>query len=223
MNKIVSLSPNRQDPLDANIARMLEAIAEENHALALIREVRKKGLGRIAPTPSLEAPNGYFYPVAAEFYGVRDGSEVHRLKALANVGRLEKEIFDTFCVCMNCRDFRVRAWEECRSCLGAHLRRVELIHHYRCAWTAAETEFLKGHDYICPKCRRLLVMVGVDYDRPGRFYLCSACARKNPEDGVSAGCESCRRTFAADDLPTQMVYTYILKPEEAVVQSGGAE
>lgn len=186
---------------------------DEERASVFLSEIRKKGLGRLEPVMSTNSRLGYVYPIVAEFCGVRDGSEIYWLESLVEAGRMTKDPFASFCLCPNCRDFRVRIGEECRTCPGAHLKRVDLLHHYRCAWIAPETDFLQGLQFVCPKCRRLLEQVGVDYDRPGRFYLCSVCVRRFPEDGLTARCESCRRSFPADDLPQETVFAYTVVTE----------
>lgn len=216
MKKQSTESPPKAET-SSKVARL--PLSEEAGGLALLKELKARGVGRLVPVPSENSFTGYAYPEAAAFYGAKDGAEAHRLEALASVGRLDRTPFDTYCVCRNCRSFHVKIEGSSDQCPKAHLRKIQMIHHYRCAWTAPESEFASGRDLICPKCRRLLETVGVDYDRPGLFYLCSQCGAKHPEEGLTAQCGVCKNSCPADDLPTQSVYAYVLKPEDA---AGGA-
>ena len=76
--------------------------------------------------------------------------------------------------------------------------------------SGAESEFRRGSDLICPKCRRELSHFGFDYDRPGTMLVCQACHHTASEPAVGFVCLDCGAHADSEGCPTRDVYSYHL-------------
>jgi len=125
-------------------------------------------------------------------------------------GLLEKTFFDRFHVCPKCTSTQVNVREECPSCRSSHLREEGLIHHFRCALQAPESEFVKGRDLVCPKCSQHLRHYGSDYDKPGQVFVCAECNSVFSDVAVGFVCAACGMHTDGDSMPTRDIYSYRL-------------
>lgn len=57
------------------------------------------------------------------------------------------------------------------------LSKSDLVLHYECRYLAPVEEFVteKESVYTCPKCKKVLQRVGIDYGRPGLGFKCMNC------------------------------------------------
>jgi len=125
-------------------------------------------------------------------------------------GLLTKSFFDRVHVCGKCSSSRLNAREECPSCRSGNLRSEQLIHHFRCAHQAPESEFVADHRLICPKCRRELRHYGSDYDKPGRVSCCEDCGDVNSDPSVGFICFDCGSHTDGDAIESRNIYSFQL-------------
>jgi len=143
------------------------------------------------------------------------------LDQLAGSGLLAQRFFDRVHCCGRCASSRLNVREECQHCRSSHIVDYSLIHHYHCAFQAAEERFTSGDRLICPKCRRELRHYGVDYDRPGTAFHCQACGEGSPEPAVGFLCMDCDGHTPGDRAETRDWYHYAITPEGVgAVESG---
>jgi CheY-like chemotaxis protein len=125
-------------------------------------------------------------------------------------GLVTKTFFDRLHVCGTCSSSRLNAREECPSCRSANLRSEPLIHHFRCAHQAPESEFAADGRLMCPKCRRELRHYGSDYDKPGKVSCCEDCGDVNSDPAVGFVCFDCGSHTDGDAVPVSDVYSFAL-------------
>ena len=125
-------------------------------------------------------------------------------------GLLEKAFFDRFHICSQCDSSRVNVREECPSCRSPHLREEPILHHFRCAYQAPQSEFTKGRDLVCPKCSQHLLHYGSDYDKPGQVFVCADCGHVCSDVVVGFVCLDCGTRTDSDSMPTRDIYSYRL-------------
>jgi hypothetical protein len=138
------------------------------------------------------------YPMLGRAAGTRQ-----RLEMLTNLGLLQRRHFTRTHACGKCGSARLHVCEVCPGCGGQELTVEPLVHHYRCGWKEPESSFAKNRELICPKCRRGLRHLGVDYDRPGSVTVCRGCGANNADPIVQFICLDCAGvTPTADALAT---------------------
>ncbi|MGP1396928.1 MAG: response regulator [Inquilinaceae bacterium] len=124
------------------------------------------------------------------------------VRKLADGGFLDLSFFDRLHVCGRCASARHNVREECPGCGSADLTEESYLHHFRCAYQGPESDFRKGDDLVCPKCRRALTHFGRDYDRPGTMVRCRSCATTTSEPKVAFVCADCDTRADGDTVPT---------------------
>ncbi|MFO1518288.1 MAG: hypothetical protein U1F57_01275 [bacterium] len=190
-------------------------------AALLLREIAKTEEARVIPQIRFSPSGSDAHPWAASVLKVREGEESGYLEWLVEKGYLTRETFDVIVVCPLCQSADIAAHEKCFNCAGAFVRKEALLHHYRCSFVAAEKDFLKPSGRVCPKCVRPLREIGVDFDIPGEYYLCTACWEKFPEDALKGKCRSCRASFPMEEARSKTLFAYSLTSEGAQAAEKG--
>ena len=113
------------------------------------------------------------------------------LEMLADMELLTCKPFQRLHQCGHCNSSRVSAREECATCHSSFIEETALVHHYSCGYLAPESEFFSDRQLVCPKCQKEMRHYGVDYDKPGTQYGCSACGETNPDPDVGFMCADC--------------------------------
>jgi ribosomal protein S27E len=114
------------------------------------------------------------------------------LEGLANRDLLRRRFAARVLTCSGCGSGRLSAYEACVECGSADLFDEAILHHYRCGFQDAESRFVDGSALTCPKCRRELRHIGVDYGRPGMMVRCRPCGQVMSEPQPSFRCLDCR-------------------------------
>jgi Thaumarchaeal output domain 1 len=148
------------------------------------------------------------YPLIGTTSGTR-----RQLELLAHFDLLRRRHFTRTHQCGGCNSARLNAYEACPQCGGADLVEESLVHHFRCGWQDAESHFAQGRILVCPKCRRELRHLGVDYDKPGMIVVCRACKASNSEPMVRFACLDCFTVTPSADAATIDWYHYDLTEE----------
>jgi hypothetical protein len=140
--------------------------------------------------------------------GLDDISEV--ATSLFNKGFLTRSFFDRIHCCPQCRSGHLSVREECHCCRSPNIREEVVIHHFRCAHEAPESQFRTGTSFECPKCARPLRHIGLDYDKPGSVTLCNECGSINDKPIVGFKCIDCGAHHSPDQVPAKAWYSYSL-------------
>lgn len=193
----------------APIWRRLEKIPfrakrEERDPLTLLRLI----YSRNTPAKATFAPDDPLvvqYPLLGAAAGTR-----RELESLAALGLLNRHHFMRTHACSKCGSARLNVYEACPGCGGADLTEEALVHHYRCGCQEPESHFTQGLLLICPKCRRELRHLGVDYGKPGNIVVCRSCGAENSEPLVNFICLDCSTVTPSDRAAATDWYDYDL-------------
>lgn len=103
--------------------------------------------------------------------------QASRLSTLNEKGFLEKVASSTFPTCKICDDVSLMLEVRCPFCMDNNLIKTDLMTHYECGYTGPVGSFPEMGDskYLCPKCKRKITRVGIDYGRPGVGFKCFRC------------------------------------------------
>ena len=121
---------------------------------------------------------GYSYPFVSVNFSRSDEHRVFEILETAEREHLIEGIFvDKVNLCDRCYSSFLNFREVCPKCGSADLKAEDIVHHFVCAYVGAESDFRKDGDdeMTCPKCRRSVRHIGVDYDKPGVIYRCNKC------------------------------------------------
>jgi len=203
-------------------AQKVNLSTEDMKRLHLLREMKKNQVAKLEPVYHLQSTTGYNYPLAARFFNTSDGLESLQLEILTQRKCFQKEFFDKILICPFCKNYNLNIRETCPNCKSADLKIVDMIHHYRCAYTGIEEEFRQGIRYICPKCHIELKNIGVDYDKPGQNYLCESCHTHSPEAETRGQCRACLQIFLVENALRHTMFSYLITEEAFEVCERGA-
>lgn len=171
---------------------------------------RKK---RIRPVLNHMSLTGYSYPrIEAFFSNERDAFITSRLllqEAYSN-DWLSRKYEDTSHLCSKCTSGFLNYREICPKCGKHDLRASWIIHHFRCAHVGEENDYIFKDKLVCPKCSSTLKNLGVDYDRPGKVYICGSkkCQHEFQDPPVGVNCVDCETEQSPSKLIVQKIYRY---------------
>jgi len=97
--------------------------------------------------------------------------------------------------CPDCGLVRVSQVYHCPSCQGSNFKQEKLIEHYDCGNISPEKSYVND---MCPKCRKEIKVLGVDYKVMDNFYVCNDCKEKFTEVSTDFLCLRCNNKFPLD-------------------------
>ncbi|GAB4265213.1 TackOD1 domain-containing metal-binding protein [Deferrisoma sp.] len=198
-----------------------KATATQLREVALLRFLTTRGLERLEPVRHPTATRGYNLPLAGLILGLPRGEEFALCEELAAVGLFEREFRDRIHLCPYCGHYAINFREVCPSCRSPRIQVVSNVHHYRCGHVGPEPEFRDGEDLVCPKCRRVLRHVGVDFDRPNEVVRCLDCGAVNTEPEVECLSLVCGKVFGPEAARKFDVAAYRLTARGAGAAEAG--
>lgn len=176
---------------------------------------RKKS---IVPIINRKSLTGYSYPRVEMFFSNRKEGFVKAKLLLREAflsGLFSRSYVDTSHVCKNCFSGFLNYREICPKCSGHNLKARDLIHHFRCAYVGIEKDYTLKDRQVCPKCSSELKNLGVDYDKPGKIFICKTkkCNHEFQEAPIGVFCIDCKTEQLPEDLLVRKIYSYELTSE----------
>jgi len=111
-------------------------------------------------------------------------------------------------MCPECHSSLLLFSECCRKCNSSNLREEDMIHHFRCANISPESEYMYDDQLRCPKCKRFLQHIGIDYDRPAKVQTCLDCGETQMLSAMKAICAVCGNTAKPSQLISYDIKEY---------------
>jgi len=110
-------------------------------------------------------------------------------KKIVRIGNI-KEIS-----CVQCGSVRIAQNFFCPSCHSSNFKQGKLIEHFKCGNVSIDESY---KDNICPKCKKEIKIIGVDYKAIDNYYLCNDCNEKFPEPSQDYICVKCNNRFGLE-------------------------
>lgn len=130
------------------------------------------------------------YPVRRDFHQkLLDGEYIRR-----------KRFIERMPLCPFCFHSHLLFAECCPECECSELVTEPVLHHFRCANVSPESTYLFGGQLRCPKCKKFLRHIGVDYDEPARVYICQNCRSTFVKPRMKVVCLECGQQTKTSDL-----------------------
>jgi len=197
INDIINQLPNFNQHKDANVA------------LKILRYMHVRNQ-KLYPQRGVYSKIGYHYPQVDLFFNKEDGSLNKLLDFLEEQNLLEGKFYDKAYTCGNCRCGFLNFREICPQCKSAHLDIQDIIHHFHCAYAGPLSDFEQNQRMICPKCKKELKHIGVDYDRPSIIYICQDCDYSTQDPDIDTVCFNCGRNATPENLDHKDINEYSL-------------
>jgi GGDEF domain-containing protein/RNA polymerase subunit RPABC4/transcription elongation factor Spt4 len=187
--------------------RILDAGSDENIYLKILRFIYTRE-GEILPIRSVRSYFGLSYPPLECFLSNNKYEIFSLLNILEENGSLIGTFYEKVHLCNECQCAFLNFMEVCPNCGSADLAQENLIHHFPCAYMAPEKDFVKGDRLVCPKCKKQLKGLGVDYDQPSSIFRCNHCGYVTQDPEVKTICFNCGKESSPEDLILKTVKKY---------------
>jgi GGDEF domain-containing protein len=197
INDQIALLPNYTKATDTNVA------------LKVLRYMRVRNT-KLQPLRGIYSLEGYHYPQVDFFFNKHDGSMRKVIEFLEKQNLVAGKFIDKANFCGNCFSAFLNFREICPQCKSAQLVMQEIIHHFYCAYTGPEDDFVRGERMVCPKCKKELKHIGVDYDKPSIMYNCQDCDYSTQDPDIDTICYNCGRVSIPENLNHKDIREYSL-------------
>lgn len=206
------LAAHEMGQVERLIGRFRERRAHLHRDLLLSDELEDRLLGRIyvAGKPLVATLDPRSRALIAYNLTLAPVAATQEADDLCSKGLLSREFVERFHVCSQCGSERMHARKECPRCRSSHLLEVHYLHHFRCGFQGPRAEFHRGLRLICPKCRRELNDLGIDYDVSATTTICQSCGHAEPQSLIGLVCLDCKAHHEWEVCPTRDAFNYEL-------------
>jgi diguanylate cyclase (GGDEF)-like protein len=184
------------------------------HVAGLVDEI-------VVPTIDSASPFGHRWSAADSPFPDDPERQLAFLEDLAGSGCLEREFFDTIHLCKACRRYNLNFREVCPVCSSPDVEVADLVHHFRCAFVAPASRFVRGTRLVCPKCDRELRHIGVDYEKPSQSFSCRPCGAAFREPEVACSCLACGAKALVVEERVERLHAYRLTAKGRLAAESG--
>ena len=186
-----------------------QILGDQQSGFRLLRFIASRNIEQ-KPQLTSRRTMGYSYPSLEPFFADNDESLWHLLQMLEQQQMLTARFVSRSYQCVHCQSSFLNFVETCPDCKAINIESDDLIHHFRCGYSAASKEFKDGDQMNCPKCMHALKQIGVDYDKPSLTFRCRECQYVFEEPFVSTICYHCGRRTDPDHQSQRSIYAYAI-------------
>jgi hypothetical protein len=195
-------------------ADTLPGLAGDERATKLVTEMLAGKVSDISPAFDFTSEVGFTYPFLEKTLEVKGQEAVSILESLASQGILEKEFFDRFLLCPQCRSANLRPSTHCPKCGSGNIARGRILEHLVCGYVGLEDEFIAQGRLVCPKCKAELRRVESDYRSLGMMRKCHVCGDIFQIPVIKWRCLKCSSVTAEDKIAEVNIYAYSLNEDK---------
>lgn len=153
------------------------------------------------------------------------------VERLTERGLLHPSFEERLNCCTTCGSSRLLVRDQCVSCGSSNIVDQAVIHHFPCACQAPEKSFRDENGGLrCPKCRRALHHISIDYEVSADLCACLACGDVTHRAVAGFRCLDCGSSGRGQDLVERDVHGYgltaagrALFQQEIAMSSGSSE
>jgi response regulator of citrate/malate metabolism len=132
----------------------------------------------------------------SEYCGITKEDALIHLKQLESEGKIQKISDIKEISCNRCSSIKIGTTFQCPSCNSSNFKQGTLIEHYKCGNISLDDTY---KDNLCPKCRKEIKILGVDYKILKSYYVCNDCGNKFPDPATEFLCLKCDSKFKMED------------------------
>ncbi len=174
-----------------------------------IAEIRENKISRYEPL--IKPEGGLTYTGFSD----RDfARQIDILKTLQALGIVREEPFDYIRKCSKCDHHGMVVKVACPACGSTNTDQGKVIEHLACGNTDLESKFQTSEGIlVCPKCKKKLKAIGVDYVKPGSYCACLSCKALSPEGRMQFVCLNCGSSLAREEMKLEPLAAYVVDTE----------
>ena len=166
---------------------------------------------RLEPVTMPKSRFGFSYPFLGAQFRDRDDARLFSiLDLIDNENLMEKHFVDRIHLCNRCKSSFINFRELCPRCHSADLEVSDLIHHFSCGNVDPETKYKVHDQLVCPKCKKILRHIGMDYDKPSVVHTCRVCQTTSQDPEVWGLCRYCGNDTPSERLLYRDLKSYSL-------------
>jgi len=120
----------------------------------------------------------------------------NHVKELESAGKIVQLDEKREISCSQCDSVKIAQTFSCPTCKKNNFNIAKLIEHFSCSNFTEEKTYVDG---ICPKCKKEIKAVGVDYRTITGRYICNNCGDIFTELSTTFLCLKCESRFTIDD------------------------
>ncbi|MCH7647410.1 MAG: response regulator [Thaumarchaeota archaeon] len=174
-------------PLRLNDIRNVVKIFEEENT---INEIHERNLEDKIITMLKSSDNSL--SSIAYCCGVKDKDLLPQMKKLVDQGKVIQLNELKGVSCNRCDSSWLTQLFHCQVCNSGNFRKGTLYEHFSCGnITPAETY----KEDKCPKCHKMIKIIGVDYRQMEEYYICNDCDEQFTQLSYDFLCQSCSNYF----------------------------
>ena len=98
--------------------------------------------------------------------------------------------------CNSCGSLKLAQLFQCPLCKQSKFEQIKLIEHFDCGNFSEDSTYENDK---CPKCKKQIKALGVDYRILSNRYVCQNCGEVFQDVYISFLCLKCNNTFKVDD------------------------
>lgn len=133
----------------------------------------------------------------SEYCNISKEEATERLKKLESDKKIIKLDDIKEISCNLCNSLKIGQTFHCPSCGSSNFKQGTLIEHYKCGNFSSDDSYTNN---ICPKCRKEIKVLGVDYKLLKNYYVCNGCGNKFPDPTQEYLCLKCNNNFKLDQV-----------------------
>lgn len=174
-----------------------------------IVEIRENKISRYEPL--IKPEGGLTYTGFSD----RDfARQLDILKSLQRLGIVKEEPVDYIRKCNRCDHHGMVVKVACPVCNSTNTEQGKVIEHLACGNIDLESRFLTGEGgLVCPKCKKKLKAIGVDYVKPGSYCSCLSCKAVSHEGRMQFVCLNCGSSLTREEMKLEPLSAYIVDQE----------
>ncbi len=189
-------------------AKALPSLGNDKRATKLVATMLAEGIIDIRPELDFTSELGFTYPFIEEKLEAKGQEAVSMLESLVNKGILNKDFFDRFLHCPQCRSVNLRPTTNCPKCGSGNIARGRVLEHSICGYVGLEDEFIAQGRLICPKCKAELRKLDSDYRSLGLMRKCHVCGDVFQIPVTKWRCLRCSSITSEDKITEVNIYSY---------------
>ncbi len=184
-------------------------IWQDPKVASLMSSLLSGKIKQLTPEIDLRLGDGFSYREADGVMGTAGRETALILESLAKEGLLLKQDYEKMLLSPG-GSVQLVPVERCPQCDSPDLARGQLIEHFSCGHIGLESEFMKGLNQVCPKCKHELKLIGTDYRKPGMRYVCNSCHGIFPSPVIKCRCLKTGEVYRLEELRNISLFSYRL-------------